>query len=90
MGDGDAGRGKIAAETGEPADRAGDRPRTIPASIPAQAQAPYPNRPIRIVIPFGAGGIVAATSVLSSPIRTMKDALDAARVDPAKFNVSGE
>lgn len=139
------------------------------ASIPAHAQAPYPNRPIRIVIPFGpggfaditvrllaqkltertgaqivienrpgAGGIVAATSVLSSPpdgytlfvfssgialsksllktmpfdpmtafapistmaqfdllllvkadspIKTLKDALDAARADPQKFNV---
>lgn len=139
------------------------------ASIPAHAQAPYPNRPIRIVIPFGpggfaditvrllaqkltertgaqvvienrpgAGGIVAASSVLSSPpdgytlfvfssgialsksllrsmpfdpvtafapistmaqfdllllvkadspIKTLKDALDAARRDPQKFNV---
>jgi tripartite-type tricarboxylate transporter receptor subunit TctC len=139
-------------------------------SVPANAQAPYPNRPIRIVIPFGpggfaditvrllaqrltertgaqvvienrpgAGGIVAASSVLSSPpdgytlfvfssgialsksllktmpfdpvtafapistmaqfdllllvkadspIKTMKDALDAARVDPQKFNVA--
>jgi tripartite-type tricarboxylate transporter receptor subunit TctC len=143
---------------------------SIFASIPANAQAPYPNRPIRIVIPFGpggfaditvrllaqkltertgaqvvienrpgAGGIVAASSVLSSPpdgytlfvfssgialsksllktmpfdpvtafapistmaqfdllllvkadspIKTMKDALDAARVDPTKFNVA--
>jgi tripartite-type tricarboxylate transporter receptor subunit TctC len=139
-------------------------------SVPANAQAPYPNRPIRIVIPFGpggfadiavrllaqkltertgaqvvienrpgAGGIVAASSVLSSPpdgytlfvfssgialsksllktmpfdpvtafapistmaqfdllllvkadspIKTMKDALDAARVDPQKCNVA--
>jgi tripartite-type tricarboxylate transporter receptor subunit TctC len=139
------------------------------ASIPAHAQAPYPNRPIRIVIPFGpggfaditvrllaqkltertgaqvvienrpgAGGIVAATTVLSSPpdgytlfvfssgialsksllksmpfdpvtafapistmaqfdllllvkadspIKTLKEALDSARVDPQKFNV---
>jgi tripartite-type tricarboxylate transporter receptor subunit TctC len=139
------------------------------ASIPAHAQAPYPNRPIRIVIPFGpggfaditvrllaqkltertgaqvvienrpgAGGIVAASSVLSSPpdgytlfvfssgialsksllksmpfdpvtafapistmaqfdllllvkadspVKTLKDALDAARLDPQKFNV---
>ena len=140
------------------------------ASIPAHAQAPYPNRPIRIVIPFGpggfaditvrllgqkltertgaqvvienrpgAGGIVAASSVLASPadgytlfvfssgialsksllksmpfdpvtafapistlaqfdllllvkadspIKTLQQALDAARVDPAKFNVA--
>jgi tripartite-type tricarboxylate transporter receptor subunit TctC len=139
------------------------------APISAHAQAPYPNRPIRIVIPFGpggfaditvrllaqrltertgaqvvienrpgAGGIVAATAVLSSPpdgytlfvfssgialsksllksmpfdpvtafapistmaqfdllllvkadspMKTLKDALDAARVDPTKFNV---
>jgi tripartite-type tricarboxylate transporter receptor subunit TctC len=137
--------------------------------IPARAQAPYPNRPIRIVVPFGpggfaditvrllgqklaertnaqviienrpgAGGIVAANAVISSepdgytlfvfssgialsksllktmpfdpvtafspistmalfdllllvkadsPIHTLKDALDAARVDPQKFNV---
>ncbi|MCP4617562.1 MAG: tripartite tricarboxylate transporter substrate binding protein [Bradyrhizobium sp.] len=143
---------------------------SVLASIPARAQAPYPNRPIRIVIPFGpggfaditvrllgqkltertgaqvvienrpgAGGIVAASSVLSSPadgytlfvfssgialsksllktmpfdpvtafapistmalfdtlllvkadspIKTLKDALDAARVDPQKFNVA--
>ena len=143
---------------------------SVLAPIPANAQAPYPNRPIRIVIPFGpggfaditvrllaqrltertgaqvvienrpgAGGIVAASSVLSappdgytlfvfssgialsksllktmpfdpvtafapistmaqfdllllvkadSPIKTMKDALDAARVDPQKFNVA--
>jgi tripartite-type tricarboxylate transporter receptor subunit TctC len=139
------------------------------ASVPAEAQAPYPHRPIRIVIPFGpggfaditvrllgqkltertgvqvvienrpgAGGVVAATSVLSSPpdgytlfvfssgialsksllksmpfdpmtafapistmaqfdllllvkadspIRTLKEALDTAKVDPQKFNV---
>src|SRR3954470_21601301 len=136
----------------------------------AQAQAPYPNRPIRVVIPFGpggfaditmrlvgqqlseragvqvvienrpsAGGIIAANAVTSaqpdgttlfvfssgialsksllktmpfdpvtafapistvalfdtlvlvkadSPIKTMKDALDAARVDPQKFNIT--
>src|ERR1700733_9659152 len=137
--------------------------------VPASAQAPYPNRPIRIVVPFGpggfaditvrllgqkltertaaqvvienrpgAGGIVAANSVISSPpdgytmflfssgialsksllksmpfdpatafapistmalfdllllvkddspIHTLKDALDAARGEPQKFNV---
>ena len=137
--------------------------------LPARAQAPYPNRPIRIVVPFGpggfaditvrllgqkltertgaqviienrpgAGGIVAANAVISSPpdgytlfvfssgialsksllksmpfdpvtafspistmalfdllllvkadspIHTLKDALDTARVDPQKFNV---
>jgi tripartite-type tricarboxylate transporter receptor subunit TctC len=137
--------------------------------IPASAQAPYPIRPIRIVVPFGpggfaditvrllgqklaertgaqvvienrpgAGGIIAATAVTSaepdgytlfvfssgialsksllksmpfdpvtafapistmalfdllllvkadSPMHTLKDALDAARADPQKFNV---
>jgi tripartite-type tricarboxylate transporter receptor subunit TctC len=137
--------------------------------LPANAQAPYPNHPIRIVVPFGpggfaditvrvlgqklaersgaqviienrpgAGGIVAANAVISSPadgytlfvfssgialsksllktmpfdpvtafspistmalfdllllvkadspIHTLKEALDAARVDPQKFNV---
>jgi tripartite-type tricarboxylate transporter receptor subunit TctC len=137
--------------------------------VPASAQAPYPNRPIRIIVPFGpggladitvrllaqkltertnaqvvienrpgAGGITAATAVISaqadgytlfvlssgialsksllksmpfdpaiafapistmslfdllllvkadSPMLTLKDALDAARADPQKFNV---
>jgi tripartite-type tricarboxylate transporter receptor subunit TctC len=137
--------------------------------LPANAQAPYPSHPIRIVVPFGpggfaditvrvlgqkltertgaqviietrpgAGGIVAANAVISSPadgytlfvfssgialsksllktmpfdpvtafspistmalfdllllvkadspIHTLKEALDAARVDPQKFNV---
>jgi tripartite-type tricarboxylate transporter receptor subunit TctC len=139
------------------------------AVVPARAEAPYPNRPIRIVVPFGpggfaditvrllaqklaertsaqvvvenrpgAGGIVAATAVTSSeadgytlfvfssgialsksllksmpfdpvtafapistmalfdllllvkadaPMATLKDALDAARANPQKFNV---
>jgi tripartite-type tricarboxylate transporter receptor subunit TctC len=138
-------------------------------SIPASAQAAYPDRPIRIVVPFGpggfaditvrllaeklaqranaqivienrpgAGGVIAGNSVTSaapdgytlfvfssgialsksllrsmpfdpgrafapistmaefdllllvradSPIHTLKDALDAARADPKKFNV---
>jgi tripartite-type tricarboxylate transporter receptor subunit TctC len=142
---------------------------TAASIVPASAQAPYPNRPIRIVVPFGAGGfaditvrllaqklaeranaqmvienrpgaggITAATSVLAaepdgytlfvfssgialsksllksipfdpatafapistlalfdllllvradSPMHTLKDALDAARADPQKFNV---
>ena len=137
--------------------------------VPASAQAPYPNRPIRIIVPFGpggladitvrllaqkltertnaqvvienrpgAGGITAATAVISaqadgytlfvlssgialsksllksmpfdpatafapistmslfdllllvkadSSMHTLKDALDAARADPQKFNV---
>jgi tripartite-type tricarboxylate transporter receptor subunit TctC len=137
--------------------------------VPASAQAPYPNRPIRIVVPFGAGGfaditvrllgqkltertgaqivienrpgaggIIAGSAVTSSepdgytlfvfssgialsksllksmpfdpvtafapistmalfdllllvkadsPMHTLKDALDAARADPQKFNV---
>jgi tripartite-type tricarboxylate transporter receptor subunit TctC len=141
----------------------------IASIIPARAEAPYPNRPIHIVVPFGpggfaditvrmfgqkftertgaqvvienrpgAGGIIAANSVIASPadgytlfvfssgialsksllksmpfdpvtafspistmalfdllllvkadspLHTLKDALDSARLDPKKFNV---
>jgi tripartite-type tricarboxylate transporter receptor subunit TctC len=141
----------------------------VASIIPACAEAPYPNRPIRIVVPFGAGGfadftvrilgqkltertgaqvvienrpgaggIIAANAVLASPpdgytlfvfssgivlsksllksmpfdpvtafspistmalfdllllvradspLHTLKDALDAARASPEKFNV---
>src|SRR5262249_55838282 len=141
----------------------------VGASGPARAEAPYPNRPIRIVVPFGpggfaditvrllgqkltehtganvvienrpgAGGITAANAVIASepdgytlfvfssgialsksllksmpfdpvtafapistmalfdllvlvkadsPIHTLKDALEAARAEPSKFNV---
>lgn len=141
----------------------------VASIVPARAEAPYPNRPIRIVVPFGAGGfadftvrilgqkltertgaqvvienrpgaggIIAANAVLASPpdgytlfvfssgivlsksllksmpfdpvtafspistmalfdllllvradspLHTLKDALDAARASPQKFNV---
>ena len=141
----------------------------VASIVPARAEAPYPNRPVRIVVPFGpggfadytvrilgekltertgaqvvienrpgAGGIIAANAVLASPpdgytlfllssgivlsksllktmpfdpvtafspistmaffdllllvradspLHTLKDALDAARANPQKFDV---
>ena len=29
----------------------------VPAQVPAQAQAPYPQRPIKLMVPFSAGGV---------------------------------
>ena len=35
------------------------------AAFPASAQAPYPNRPVRVIVPFPAGGPV---DVVGRPI----------------------
>jgi tripartite-type tricarboxylate transporter receptor subunit TctC len=34
----------------------------VVASLPAQAQTNYPNRPVRIVVPFAAGGVADTTA----------------------------
>jgi tripartite-type tricarboxylate transporter receptor subunit TctC len=37
---------------------------SLPATLPALAQAKYPDRPVKIVLPFGAGGVADVTTRL--------------------------
>ncbi len=37
---------------------------SLPATLPAAAQAKYPDRPVKIVLPFGAGGVADVTTRL--------------------------
>ncbi len=34
----------------------------LSAAMPARAQSDYPNKPVRIVLPFGAGGVADITA----------------------------
>ena len=40
-----------------------------PLAAPAVAQAPWPSRPIRLVIPFGTGGTTEAVQKLRNTVR---------------------
>lgn len=37
---------------------------SLPATLPAAAQGKYPDKPVRIILPFGAGGVADATARL--------------------------
>ena len=53
--------------------------------LPAHAQPAFPSKPLRIIVPFGAGGIADLTAP-DSPFMTLAEMVAYARAHPDKLN----
>ena len=56
----------------------------LPIAAQAQTAAPWPQRPVRIVVPFGAGGIIDVVArIIADRSRSISASPSSSRTSPA-------